>query len=362
MLYTFLFLIADASSQPASTPVPMPITVENLDHMADKGLTIMVPGIDLGGSIGFVLRPRLDVPLIEGTSPRFSMSMIRPAIRAFAWDKRIKIFIQPEFADTARILDAEGSVALFPFFGVRAGRYVTSFSRSFITPVPRLKFPDFASSNVFMRVDRDIGGSAFGKFAMFDYEIGAFSGTPTLPNPIDRSKILGLARLNAKVIGDVTYDENRCRYGDCPLTLGVGANAAYHVYEAIDPTTKFEIGEESRLTTGYDMIFTWKRVLVQAEFYYRARYIANNGGRDDSLGGYVMASVTILPRWLEATFRFDALDPSQRTAGDKSINLDALLTSYVLGEHAKIWLDYTAHLSEAATTSHRLTLELQFWI
>lgn len=386
--FAVLLFAADATSSPTSsspaseptstlTPVfTLPATRDRIGAALDQGLGIAVRDDWFQGAVGVVLRPRLTFMMAPLSAPGFSMSMIRPQLRATAWQKRIKLFVQPELADTARILDAEVSVQPWPFFGVRVGRFVTSFSRSFATPVPRLKFPDFAASNTLFRADRDVGVSVQGSFfdRRLDYDVGVFNGSSLLPAANDRGIVMVLGRVSAHPLGFLALDENACKNGDCPLRIGIGANAYYRAIDAreVQPDeTIASIGVERQGAAGLDFALTAGPFQLQAEVFYRARFRATNP-QLDQLGGYVHAAVTIVPTWLEVAVRGDVIDANLRAGRDRLIDVDALLTTYLLGEHAKVWLQYSYRNRERNAVlpngfapvlqSHVLTLQLQLWI
>jgi hypothetical protein len=381
---------SDAASLPAAEQIPAasppvivspagptgPITRPKLIETLDKGFGMSLPDDWLTGNVGFVLRPRLTIPLSPAATPAFSMNMIRPQIRMTAWQKKIKVFIQPEFADPVRILDAEASVLPWSFFGVRVGRFITPFSRSFVTPVPKLKYSDFAAANAYFRTDRDVGASIFGSLAekRFDYEVGVFSGGSLPSNPNDRGLVAVIGRASFAPLGALAYDENHCKDGDCAFRIAFGANGYYRSLDARETQpdgTVASVGVERQGAAGLDFALTWWLFQLQAEVYYRAK-IRGAAAQVDQMGGYVHASVALIPSWLELAVRGDMIDPNLRGGQDQLFQFSGQLVTYFLGEHSKLWLDYSYRFLDTnaprpagwtnVKQAHQLVLQLQFYL
>lgn len=353
-LLLLALLAAEPASHPASQAVSSPSTEmsvsptlppplakprktdrDRLMEYLDYGIGMKLDEDWFTGNLGIVLRPRLTIPLAAAAIPMISMSMIRPQIRATAWQKRIKLFIQPEFADSARILDAEVSVLPLPWLGVRVGRFVTPFSRTFVTPVPRLKFPDFSASDTFFRVDRDIGGTLFGSVAdkHFDYEVGVLTGGSFVPGPLDKGLVMVMGRVSGHPLGLLALDENQCRNGDCVTKISFGLQSYYRAIEihALDATqTNVVLGVERQVAAGLDFAFTSGRFQLQGEVFYRLRDRAADT-RLDQMGAYLHASFAIIRSWLEFAARGDFIDANLHGGSDRIFDMDLLLTTNFLG-------------------------------
>ncbi len=133
-----------------------------------------------GVAVGLVSQMRFETKIDgDDVRPAFAMRMVRPTLRAHVLKPWIRVFVQPELAGTSsRLLDFEIDVQPAPEFGVKTGQLVTPFSRTFITPVPKLLFQNFSVANDYFRGDRDTGVMAYGYLlgARLEYYAGLFNG------------------------------------------------------------------------------------------------------------------------------------------------------------------------------------------
>ncbi len=301
----------------------------------------------------------------------FVVRMVRPQIRGSLVVPRVQFFVQPELAGaSARLLDFE--VNLKPTSGVqlRLGQFLTPFSRSFQTPVPRLQFPDFSLASDFFRADRDTGAMLWGSLweGLFTYQAAVFNGNGINKGSNDDDRMLWMGRLQVDPLGSMPLDETASLASHRPPRLSLGVNAyrgeVMRSEQRADPSSglpkSLPLGVDHNQTAGADLAFTWERFTSLVEIYAR-NATGYNGKRTQAAGGFVQVGLQILDRTLELAGRLDLLDPDRNTPRDQIRAAEALATVYVDGNHLKFQGRYTHLLHETDPPAHRITLQTQLF-
>ena len=109
-----------------------------------------------------------------------------------ALNRLVRLFHQPELAGTPHLWDARGELWVDPALVARVGQLRTPSSRSYITPLSALDFPD-RGVVVDANVRRDIGGMMHGR--RFDglLDVGVLNDeTPSLVLPNSSGVMIGV--------------------------------------------------------------------------------------------------------------------------------------------------------------------------
>jgi hypothetical protein len=344
----------------------------------DDGFSVDSENHDFGVRIGALIQYRVN--LNETASGRYDANfqsfMTRPQIRMHAFGNQLKVFIQPEFGGTgSKLLDLELTYQPHEAFALRAGQFLTPFSRIFLTPVPLLQFVDFGVPNDFFRVNRDTGVMAFGTAAdgRFEYYLGAFNGNTINRDPSERVRGMGVARLVVAPLGKVPYDATLFLRESQPFRFALGVNGYMQrvvpVHTQVDLMTGQIVTvrdpERNNRTLGTDLQVFYERFALLAEMYYRAQQIAGTPGTTHALGAFAQAAYYIPVARLELSTRVGYVDPNRDTPGNSVHTYEGALTGYVRGNHAKVALRYMFADAGAAMSGlyvgqqHRLTLQTQ---
>jgi hypothetical protein len=357
-----------AAALPPAPPAP-PIDPYTL-HTADGRFTLR-----LGAQVQ--VRYTASDSDNKGERNLFSVRQVRPQLKGQIGVPWITYFIQPELAGTPKLLDLELTAQPWKYAGLKVGQFLTPFSRTFYTPVPKLLFPDFSLANDYFRADRDTGAMFFGTpfNGMLEYYAGVFNGNRINNVANDDNKLIYVGRVAVNPIGKVSYDETPGLAGKLPLALGLGVNA----YRAETPakaapttgtpppstamgtmTTK---GTDYNTTLGADLTLRYWYATLQAEGYYRwvdPRNTATSVAR----GGYVHASCFVFWPYLELAGRVSYLEPNMDKPRDSTHSYEAMLNVYGFGNNLKLNLRY-AHFSlpsGATTAENALTTQVQaYW-
>jgi hypothetical protein len=296
----------------------------------------------------------------------FKVQQVRPQIRATIGKPWIQVFIQPELANVPQLLDLELTLEPWKAFGVKLGQFLTPFSRTFLTPVPKLLFQDFSVANNFFRSDRDTGGMLYGTpwAGVFEYYLGVFNGNRINQNGNDDDQLLGIARLAVNPLGAVAYDETPALAGPQPWRFGIGVNGYYGKVPpgqvAATPAPAFPLpsGTTPALTPnapaprdltrtiGADLVLHGWLATLQVEAYYRDLDPGGAGPRLRSKGGYAHASVFLFWPYVELAGRVSYLDVQTLSADASRVSrqlaaYEASLNGYAFGNNLKLELRYS---------------------
>lgn len=320
-------------------------------HTADERFTLR-----LGGQIQF----RYQASDIDSPPDRnaFYMRQARPQIRGSLGAPWLTFFMQPELAGTApKLLDLELTAQPIAEIGLKIGQFLTPFSRTFYTPVPKLLFPDFSIANEAFRADRDTGAMLFGAAAkgLLEYYAGVFNGNRIDKSSNDDADMMYVGRVAVNPLGPVSYDETPTLSGPSPFRLGLGLNAYRGEVtqttttdaSTTPPTTT--TSQDKNVTAGADIALHYWYATLQAEAYYRQAK-PGTGGTLKSQGGYVHASTFLYPPYIELAARVSYVDPDKETGKDQTLAFEGLLNLYGLANNLKLNLRYTRFDNPSTST------------
>jgi phosphate-selective porin OprO/OprP len=313
----------------------------------------------------------------KGDRNVFNMREVRPQLKGQIGLPWITYFIQPELAGTPKLLDLELTAQPWTFAGLKIGQFLTPFSRTFYTPVPKMLFPDFSLANDYFRADRETGAMLFGTplDGLLEYYAGVFNGNRINNVANDDNKMIYVGRVAVNPIGTISYDETPGLAGKLPLGLGIGFNAYRAEAPAkaaplpagsTPPTTASAMtpkGTDYNTTLGADITLRYWRATLQAEGYYRfsdPKHTATFTSR----GGYIHASSFVFWPYLELAARVSYLDPNLDTPRDTTKAYEGMLNVYAFGNNLKLNLRY-AHfdLPKASTSAENaFTAQVQAFL
>lgn len=343
---------------------------------APDDLAYVRAGILVQSRFDLAITPEATAPADE-VRPSFLVRAVRPQLRGWLLDPMFRFFVQPELATpTPRLLDLELELVPHEAIGLKVGQFLTPFSRTYTTPVPKLLFPEFAAANDFFRADRDTGamleGNPFG--GVLEYELGVFDGNGIDEGGNDDGKVMVVGRLAVHPFGPVSYDETAGLQSEQPFRLAFGTNA-YHGEAVrseafVDPSTFLPgtrvLGTDENDTFGVDLAARWRGFTVQGELYQRfdrPPSLPDGAPRIESTGGYAHASAFVWPKRLELAARVGWVDPDTAVRDDVLTTVEGQVAAYLAGNHLKTNLRYGwAQAGEASTATppqHVVTLQVQ---
>ncbi len=273
----------------------------------------------------------------------FLVRMVRPQLRGHLVQKWIKWFVQPELAGTTpRLLDLEVTAQPWPGLGVKVGQFVTPFSRAFLTPVPRLQFPDFSIANDKFRADRDTGLQLQGDLGrgLLGWQLGVFNGNGIDKGGNDDNRLAAVGRIAVQPLGPMELDEVPELAADLPLRLSVGLSGwrgeLPHLLAPVGAAAPVQQGFDQATTLCADAMLAQGAWHLQIQGYGRTTDPAS-GKAVSSGGADAQAGLLLLQRKLEVGARVAAVVPDL-AAQDRSLVVEGQLVGYAWGHHAKAWL------------------------
>ncbi|WP_044238180.1 hypothetical protein [Chondromyces apiculatus] len=315
----------------------------------------------------------------ELTSGGFNVPVTRPYLRARAFQDRMKFLVQPELAGaTPRLLDLEATWQPIPEIGIKAGQFLTPFSRAFMTPVPLLQFQDFSRVEERFRAGRDTGAMLLGSAGQgfLEYYAGAFNGNGIDKGGNDDTSVMGIGRLAVSPVRAMPYDETPSLRGPVPFGFSVGVNGiadrAHPTQQVTDATTgqttTVALPAETRLTGGVDLAVAWGGFTFFGEGYLR-QATPDTGDAVHGVGVFGQAGYFVVPQRVEVAARVGWMDPSSGNADDEETSFEGQVNGYAVGNHLKMGLRYQLlHLDAASSdgyqagTNHRALFQVQLWI
>jgi hypothetical protein len=325
-------LAGEASPPPVPAALEIPLSPSSDPHhvvfqaSVDEGVGVGTADGNYSVHLGFVGQLLVDERLSPGVlgTPSFNVRVIRPNLHGNLFKKWIRFFIQPELANTPRLLDAQLDVQPWDEFGVRVGQFLTPFSRAFLTPLPLLEFQDYSASNVFFRADRQTGAMLFGTpwAGRFEYYAGIFNGNGVNQGGDDDRRAMFMGRVAYNPFGAVPYVETELLSAPTTPKLALALN----VYEN-------HVQGVRQVTYGGDVALHWRALTVQVELYRRHQ---GNPGESaiDSWGATFQAGYLFFGH-LELAERVSLLYPEMGQSGFQSISYQTQLCYYILGHHLK---------------------------
>lgn len=338
-----------AAAAPASPPPTPPSPA--LHASLDDGLSVSTADGSFSVRLGLLVQARYELrrtPSID--TQGFDVRVVRPQLRGTIGRPWLRFFVQPELADTQRLLDLQLDAQPTPLFGVRVGQFLTPFSRAFNTPVPLLQFPDFSVVNTAFRADRDTGvmlhGEPFGGRA--EWNLGVFNGNGLDRGGNDRFDLRWMARLAWNPLGAVSYNETPALNGPTPWRVGVGVNAYTDTTTVTIPPgsgqSASRMGDQHQDVVGADVAVRGGPWTLQAEGYHRWQRRAD-GTRVGSWGAYAQSGL-MLGRHFEVAARGNVMQPDDQGSATM-LSGEAMLTAYARGNHLKFNLRGTLNHSDA---------------
>lgn len=366
-----------ADPDPASEPIPVPGPVEpkpaGVRASVTEGFGFDSADGRFAFSIGVLGQMRYYVEQQAGDVDNgFTLRLARTMLSGRLWGQRVTFQLQPEFAGTVRLLDANATINLHPAFALMVGQYRPWFTRAFPTNLPVQAQLDRGEVLDAFRIDRDVGVTALGLpfDGRMEYYVGVFSGegldrsAPRDPQP------LLTARVVAAPLGAVPYDQTliATTEEDLPWRFAVGVNAATNEIARVGPTIDSETGEENigplpRLRTvvlGGDVALYGWRLMAMGEGFWRADRF-EGAGRDDAWGAYGTVAINVLRRRLDLVARAGGLRLEGETAAH--MPLEPGINLYLAGNHAKLQLRYVCDLGleGGGCISQGAQLQGQLW-
>ena len=196
----------------------------------------------------------------------FSVPLARVIFQTSVLNGLIETFLQPEFAGTPRLLDANIDFNFRPEARLRLGYFRTPYSRAFMTPIVALTFPGRGVVSDGFRINRLPGIMFFGTAinGTLEYALGTFA-SPPIDGSTNAAPVL-IARLACNIGQVVPFDQVPALRDSVAPGGSIGLGAAFQRQELSAD------GPEAHLWhAAIDMSVMAGPFFMTAEGFYRQR-------------------------------------------------------------------------------------------
>ena len=268
-----------------------------------------------------------------------------------------------------------------PELGIRGGQFKVPYARQEMTSSGRQQFVDRSIATNAMRLERQPGAILYGTFLeqRLEYYTGVFNGTGRNKSSFDTSPLVA-TRVAFNPFGPMPYEESDVTYSDSPLAA-LGGTYVYNKVRGddistaarLDPQdpTKIIAGsgvsqEAPILRTvqpfyrnlqnlgrvgvdfnqfGIDGAVRWRGFSAAAEYYFAAVStdrvqsappFGPSPGDFNATGWYAQAGYFLIPKKLEAAFRWSEYDPNDDVDHNDQREIRGGLGYYFSGHNLKL--------------------------
>jgi phosphate-selective porin OprO/OprP len=372
--------------------------VKPIDYKLGKGFTFTSPDekfqLTLGGRIQ-VRYSFFDKENAQDVS-QWEVKRARIIMGGYAYSKDLtyKLEIDPVALASSKsykgLVDAWMNYKIVDPAEIKVGQYKVPWSRQELTSDGALEFVDRSPAVDNFKPDYDTGAMLTGKFAkgFAYYYLGTFGGAgqTTLQNTNDN---MLAARVAVNPFGDMAYSEGDLDDGCKPLlsigadyfrqtitrntattynTVAPYANGSGWVNTGLNNSTgplKTTLGRYLVNSYGIDGAFKWMGVSVQSEYMVgqadSQALSSNNILRAQSF--YAQAGYMVIPKKLEAAFRYSYYDPNRDVSNDTQTEQIGCLSYYFNKHNLKLQGDigniHQQNTSGSATNTMQYRLQAQ---
>ena len=395
-----------------------------VSYKIGKGFTLMSPDQKFSLTIGGYLQPRYTfadrdsdntVASLRQDVSQFRVRRAKFVLSGHAFTKDLTYKVQTEFTNSGNatmLEDAWMNYKIIDEAQIRGGQDKVPFSRQWLNSAWALEFIDRSNASDAFYAGRDIGVQLLGKIPVYcgtlNYVVAGFGGAGQSLLNADNNNALN-ARVVYNPLGEMPYIEGDIDVSEKPLfaigadyygntfvrnatTTAAGAgfteatNVQFITNSLLFPSRQFPssttnvpngwLGQNiARFianekvdvnTLSADVAFKWMGVYVQGEYYYGQGEGQTSDRFLRAQGGYGQVGYMIIPKHLEAAYRFSIVDPNMAVGGDMHIENQGAINYYFNNHYLKIQAEITnAHQQQGSNTAtndmiYKLQAQLMF--
>lgn len=299
---------------------------------------------------------------------QFDLKTARLIAQGYAYSKDLtfKLEIDPRALASSTsqkgLVEASMNYKLIDAAQLKIGQFKTPFSRQEITSDAALQFVDRSIVVNAFKHSYDTGAMLHGKVlnGIVYYSGGVFGGAGQTSTRTSNNALFA-ARLAVNPLGDMEYSEADLNREAKPL-LSFGANYFRNTLNKTAAATATSTGFDNTMSNyaasggwfytdtlnnntfavngdkvdidsyGADMAFKWMGLSLQGEYLLAQAQNHRTEGLRRAQGFYAQTGYTIIPKTLEAAFRYSYLDPNRDKSNDHKIETIGSV-SYYFNKH-----------------------------
>ena len=268
-----------------------------------------------------------------------------------------------------------------PDIGIRGGQFKVPYVRQEMTSSGRQQFVDRSIATNALRLERMPGAMLYGTQLeqKIEYYLGAFNGTGRNKTSTDTSPAVA-TRVVVNPFGPMPYEESDVTYSDNPLAA-IGGGYVYNRVRGDEISTRATLdpNDDTRVIAGgtvsqqapilrtvqpfyrtlddlgrvgvefnqfeVDAAFRWRGFSAAAEYFHAAidsdRVVSeapfgSDPGKFAAKGWYAQAGYFLIPKKLEAAFRWSEFDPNDDVDHNDQREIRGALGWYFSGHNLKL--------------------------
>ena len=252
--------------------------------------------------------------------------------------KNIRFKIQIDGVKSPALIDANVDFLFNPAYGLRIGQYYVPMSlenntsdADMDTILRSLVVNALAPSRDIGSQGRDIGAMFMGRYSIAEYYFGIFNGA-------------GINKL----------DTNKAK--------DLGGRLILHPMEALSVGGSFYQGRHNPVQNGPDL--TRDRLGLEAawlpgKFSLKSEFISAKDDQTSKSGWYLQGGYFMLPKKLQAIFKWDTYDKDLDATADRA-DLLTLGVNWFLKDRTKLVVNYNLYRKEGeGTTNQSISVQFQ---
>lgn len=340
-----------------------------IDYKLGKGFTFTSSDVKFQLSVGGLIMARytfLDKDVAQDTSS-FTLKKGRLIFSGHAFSKDLSYMLQfglEQSGNNKMLENAYLKYRLIDEAQLLAGQSKLVYGRQNMASVGNLQFVDVSPVTTAFAPGYDLGAVLSGKVLgnLINYDLSVSNGagqTAVRANNGAGNHNAFLAHLQVNPLGAFTYSEGDSQFSEKPLvtvgssfylnTLKKTAAAAFETNNLGYAGTSGWLGSNAAVFNDsekvdinslvIDTAFKWKGAFAQAEYFLGQAdgQVSNNTVR--SQGYYAQAGYGIIPKKLEAAFRYSYLDPNRDRSNDLQTEVIGALSYYFNNHNLKLQAD-----------------------
>jgi len=367
--------------------------VKPIDYKLGKGFTFTSQDEKFQLSLGGRLQVRYtffdnDQNAAPGSSDvsQWRVRRMKMWMSGHAYTKDLTYKLQVNFADGGSSKLLEDAYLNYKFLNeaqILAGQDKVPFSRQELTSSGAQEFVDRSNATDTFKPGRDVGVMAHGKFCegLVEYAAGWYNGEGQ--SQVNRPSVnsndnAAAARIEFNPLGYMKKSEADLEYSEKPL-VSIGADYYYNSFVRGDTNNnvtfygtsgwmnqgaKFAANENIPVNTwSADLAFKWLGAFAEAEYYWGQADGDVSNIKQRAQGFYAQAGYFIIPKHLEAAFRYSYVDPDRDVANNNRTETQGAISYYFNQHNLKLQADITGihqqRVSAAARDDMQYRLQAQ---
>ena len=363
--------------------------VKPIQYKLGQGFTFTSPDERFLLTAGGRLQGRYSFSDMDTTanSSKWEVRRMKFWMKGHAYTKDLSYLLQVDFVNSGKSSMFEHgylNYRLLDEVQILAGQTKVPFGRQWLNSSGSQEFVDRSNASDAFRPGYDAGAKLHGDImkGLATYEFGIYGGAgqSTLRTTSGTQNDNAIAaRVTVNPFGKMAYAEADLDQSAKPL-LSIGANYYGNTLKKTAATTletnsitlagssgwlgkglaTFNASEKVDIDTwGVDSAFKWQGLYVEGEYLGGQAEGQTSGKLLRAQGFYAQAGYCIIPKTLEAAFRYSFVDPNRDKSGDNLTETQGAVSWYINKHNLKLQGDVTDSHDQSKGSTDNMIYRLQ---